>query len=199
MPARQWNHSIHYYPVVLRAVPAGAQRGLEVGCGHGMLARALRQVIPRITAIDADGPTLAAARDADGGAGIEYVHADFLQHDFEPGSFDFICAVAVVHHMDATAALRRTRELLRPGGRLAIIGCATGSGLADLSAAAGGAVLHRLQLLRMEFAEVAAPTCWPPPETYAGMRRLGREVLPGAQFRRRLLWRYSLIWTKPSA
>jgi hypothetical protein len=38
---------------------------------------------------------------------------------------------------------------------------------------------------------------WPPPETYGGMRALARELLPGARFRRHLLWRYSLIWRKP--
>ena len=30
MAARQWNHNIHYYPLVLWAVPAGAKRCLEM-------------------------------------------------------------------------------------------------------------------------------------------------------------------------
>jgi ParB-like chromosome segregation protein Spo0J len=30
------------------------------------------------------------------------------------------------------------------------------------------------------------------------VRRLARELPPGARFRRRLLWRYSLVWTKPA-
>jgi len=76
--------------------------------------------------------------------------------------------------MDAARGLSRMRELLRPSGRLSVIGCAN-----------------------KQFTEITAPTCWPPPETYASMRRISQDVLPGARFRRRLLWRYSVIWTKP--
>lgn len=44
--------------------------------------------------------------------------------------------------------------------------------------------------------EHPSPTHWPPPETYAAMRRTAARILPGARLRRRLLWRYSLVWTK---
>jgi hypothetical protein len=29
------------------------------------------------------------------------------------------------------------------------------------------------------------------------VRRMAAEALPGARYRRHVLWRYSLIWTKP--
>jgi hypothetical protein len=35
------------------------------------------------------------------------------------------------------------------------------------------------------------PLVWPPPETYAGMRALVRELLPGARYRRHTGFRYS--------
>ena len=89
------------------------------------------------------------------------------------------------------------RELLRPSGRLAVIGCARIGSVADLPAEIGGFVLHRLDLVNKQFTEAMVPTCWPPPETYASMRRISQDVLPGARFQRRLLWRYSVIWTKP--
>jgi 2-polyprenyl-3-methyl-5-hydroxy-6-metoxy-1,4-benzoquinol methylase len=37
---KRW-HNIHYHRLILRAVPAGARRGLDVGCGEGTLAREL--------------------------------------------------------------------------------------------------------------------------------------------------------------
>jgi len=37
----------------------------------------------------------------------------------------------------------------------------------------------------------------PAPLTYRDTRRLAARLLPGARFRRRLYWRYSLIWAKP--
>ena len=48
------------------------------------------------------------------------------------------------------------------------------------------------------YQEVNAPTIWPAPQTYAQVRRIAAETLPGVRYRRHLLWRYSLIWAKPS-
>jgi 2-polyprenyl-3-methyl-5-hydroxy-6-metoxy-1,4-benzoquinol methylase len=33
--------------------------------------------------------------------------------------------------------------------------------------------------------------------TWAQVRTTARRLLPGVRYRRRLLWRYSLLWTKP--
>ncbi|MGW2725418.1 hypothetical protein [Streptomyces sp. NPDC001492] len=33
------NHSVHYRPVVLAAVPDGCRTAVDVGCGDGLLAR----------------------------------------------------------------------------------------------------------------------------------------------------------------
>jgi hypothetical protein len=41
-----------------------------------------------------------------------------------------------------------------------------------------------------------APETWPPPESFTGTRRIAARVLPGSRFRRHVLWRYSLVWTK---
>jgi hypothetical protein len=42
-----------------------------------------------------------------------------------------------------------------------------------------------------------APRVWPPPHTYAEIRALAEHTLPGARFRRHLLFRYSITWTRP--
>ena len=44
-PADPWNHNIHYHRLILDAVPPGARRALDVGCGEGTLARQLRAVV----------------------------------------------------------------------------------------------------------------------------------------------------------
>jgi hypothetical protein len=44
---------------------------------------------------------------------------------------------------------------------------------------------------------LAMGTGYPPPMTYSEMRHLAAQLPPGARYRRHLLWRYSLTWTKP--
>ena len=194
-PAR-WNHNIQYHPVVLAAVPPGCRRALDVGCGEGQLPRELRRRVDEVVGLDPDGPGVALAR-AQAGPGLSYVVGDVLTHPFEPASFDLVSSVATLHHLDATAGLRRMAELLRPGGVLVVVGCARSELPRDLPWEVAAVVAHRLHRMTKDVWEHPSPTAWPPPETYSGMRRLAADVLPGARYRRHLLWRYSLTWTKP--
>jgi SAM-dependent methyltransferase len=200
-----WNHNIHYHPLILRAVPPGSQRALDVGCGSGLLARRLRQCVPHVSAIDRDAPVLGYARQEDGGAGVEYLRGDFLTYDFAPESYDVIVSVAALHHMDPVAALTRMRELLRPGGALTVVGLARGrlpaDAPAELAAVAVNLVLRAWKRdwgssARQAQGAVIAPVIWPPAHTYREMRQIAAAVLPGVRYRRHL-WRYSLRWRKP--
>jgi SAM-dependent methyltransferase len=126
------------------------------------------------------------------------VHGDVLAHPFAPASFDLVASVAVLHHMDTAAALRRMRELLRPGGVLVVIGLPRARLPRDLPYEVAGALVHRWHRRRRGFWEHSAPTVWPPPDTYADVRRAAERELPGVRLRRRALWRYSLVWRKPA-
>lgn len=194
----RWNHNIHYYSDLLRAVPPQAQSALDVGCGEGMLARKLAYRVAKVVGIDADQASIDQADEQVSEQPIEYLLGDFLRYPFENESFDFIVSVATLHHMDATAALTRMRALLRPSGVLAILGLARISSPRDLPFELAGLVAHRVHSLTREHWEHPSPTVWPPPETYADMRHLAAALLPGARFRRYILWRYSLVWSKPA-
>ncbi|MEU8245887.1 class I SAM-dependent methyltransferase [Nonomuraea sp. NPDC048916] len=193
--SRRWNHNIHYHPRILRAIPEGAQRALDVGCGEGMLARELRRTVPRVTGIDLDAPSIDQAREHPDD--VDYILGDFLTHPFEPASFDVIASVATLHHMDAAAGLARMRDLLRPGGILAIVGLARSTMPNDLPrdlAGVAAGIFHRATKGHWEH---PSPTVWPPPVTYPQMRTLASDILPGSHYRRHLLWRYSITWRKP--
>jgi SAM-dependent methyltransferase len=205
---QRWSHNAHYHRLILAAVPPGCERALDVGCGQGSLTRALRQVVPQVTGIDRDRRSIEIARAHPGTAGIGYVLGDFLDAPFQPGSLDLVTAVASVHHMDAEAALRTMAGLLRPGGVLAVIGLARGLTATDLFRlipAMIGTRVHRASSAAARRRTDAgqpgggyrSPIIWPPPLTYGGYRRLATRALPGARYRRRLYWRYSLVWTKP--
>jgi SAM-dependent methyltransferase len=193
---KRWNHNIHYHRVILDAIAPGARRALDVGCGEGMLARRLREMMPEVVGIDTDQASIDTARSGHGG--VEYVLGDFLTYPFEPESFDLIASVATLHHLDAGDALHRMQVLLRPGATLVIVGLARRT-MADLPYEVAGAVATRFLQRRHGLWQHPSPICWPPPLTFADMRRLASGLLPGVRYRRHLLWRYSLVWTKPLA
>src|SRR5579884_2523075 len=183
MTEGRWNHNIHYHEIVLDALPPGARAVLDVGCGEGLLTRQLRAWVPRVVGVDPHGPSLELARQQDPRGEIEYVQADFLDHEFPPASFDLVASVATLHHLDPAAALARMCELLRPGGRLVVIGLARSRLPTDLPRELLAAVAHRLHLLTKPYWQHPSPTVWPPPHTYAEIHRLAARVLPGTRFR----------------
>ena len=194
---QRWNHNIHYHRLILEAVPPGCQRALDVGCGEGLLARQLAPLVPQVAGLDQDAASLDLARRQDPDGTIGLIRGDFLTHPFTAASFDMITSVAVLHHMDVRAALERMSQLLAPGGTLVIVGLARSQLPADLLWEAAAVIAHRCYKLTRIYWEQPSPVVWPPPHTYAEVRALARQALPGVRYRRHLLWRYSLIWTKP--
>jgi ubiquinone/menaquinone biosynthesis C-methylase UbiE len=195
----RWNHNIHYHPAVLLALPNEGARALDVGCGEGILTRELGVRFGRVFGIDVHEPSIDLARRTGGPSNVEYVLGDFLTASLEAASFDAIACVAALHHMGTVAALARMKELLRPGGILAVLGLARSRYPRDLPRDAVAAVATRA--LRVTGGRTlwvhSAPTIWPPDETFAQTQRAAEAVLAGARFRRLLLWRYLLTWTKP--
>jgi ubiquinone/menaquinone biosynthesis C-methylase UbiE len=193
-----WNHNVHYQPVILNAVPPGCRTALDVGCGDGMLACRLAERCAEVTGIDRDQRMIALARARAGQrAQISFIEADFLAHDFQPASFDFVCANTSLHHMDFTAALTTIARLLLPGGQLAVIGLAADKSITDLLAAVPAVPANLFYRAIYHERESGAPIM-DPPHSWREARAAAAETLPGVRYRRHLLWRYSLLWTKPA-
>jgi SAM-dependent methyltransferase len=200
--ADPWSHNNHYHGAILKTVPPGCEHALDVGCGQGALTRRLRSIVPHVTGVDRDERSIELARSHPQARDIEYVLGDFRTDAFEPGSLDLVTSVASLHHMDGEEALTRMADLLRPGGVLAVIGLARIGSPADLVLEIPSAVGQRVHAAasRRQHAPAetyTSPVIWPPPLTYGEMRQLARRVLRGSRFRRRMYWRYSLLWTKP--
>jgi SAM-dependent methyltransferase len=192
-----------YHEVILGSVPDRCESALDVGCGTGLLTRRLRVLVPTVTGIDTDRRSIEVASTHPMSRDITYLRGDFLTWPFPAESFGLIGAVASLHHMDAAAALTRMRDLVRPGGVVAIVGLARAGSPVDVALtvpATIGVWFDRVARRRsaIERDGYTAPLCWPPPVTYRDMRRLAGQLLPGAHYRRHLYWRYSLTWTKPS-
>lgn len=192
----RWNHNIHYHRRILDVVPNGAQTALDGGTGEGLLASELRDGMPHVTGLDLDATVLdyAGGRDTD----VAWVQGDILTVPLPTASFDVVAYIATIHHLpDLDDALHRLAELTAPGGAVAIVGLAQNSSPLDYAYEVAGLLQHRRLSRRHGYWEHSAPTA-PPSHTYADVRRSAGRVLPGARWRRLRLWRYSLVWTKPT-
>jgi ubiquinone/menaquinone biosynthesis C-methylase UbiE len=194
-----WNHNVHYQPVILRAVPPDCGAALEVGCGDGLLARRLAERCAEVTAIDRDARMIALARERARGQApgrVTFSEADFLAYPLADASFDFVCANTALHHMDFGAALTALARVLRPGGRLAVVGLAANGSIGDYLVDVPGLPAHWICRALYREGSSGAPVK-DPEMTWTEVRATARRLLPGVRYRRHLMWRYSLRWRKP--
>jgi len=196
----RWNLNIHYHRVFLRAVATDARTALDVGCGDGLLSFDLADSGLDVTGVDPHAPSIERARsDPRSTARTNFVCGDVFTCDLQPQSFDLVAASAVLHHIDARAGLRRMKQLVRPGGVVAIVGFGRADGLRDRALEVAGTATKRIRCLRNEYWEHNAPISWPPPLTTGQMCELGRDELPVAKFHRLMSNRFSLVWRAPLA
>jgi SAM-dependent methyltransferase len=165
-----------------------------------MLAQQLAQRCDEVFAIDLDAASLAKAKSAcsrlNSKSTIQFIQEDILTYPFPQASFDLITSIATLHHLPLSRALARFRDLLRPGGILAVIGLYRARTPADYAWAALALPASRLLRLTHRLAETAAPQ-QAPQQTLSEIQSASRAILPGSVLQRRLLFRYSLIWQKP--
>ena len=205
-----WNHNEHFHGWILRNLPARRDVAMDVGCGKGVLAGKLATQFAHVTGIDRNEGMVAAAS-----ARLRCVPRVSIQRcdfaDFSStagdGGADLITMVAVLHHLDLDDALARIPRLVAPGGRLLVVGIARPDSLADLafdvvSGAANpviGMIKHPRAVRPPERAVETQPVVpmMDPTTTFAEVTNAARARLPGSTVRRRLFFRYTLLWEKP--
>jgi SAM-dependent methyltransferase len=119
--------------------------------------------------------------------------------------FDCIVTIAMLHHLPLIPALERLSTLLAPGGVLLVLDLYRPRQLRDaLWQAVAVPTSIALNLTRCgrirpsaehraAWAEHGRRDLYP---TIAEVGRAALLCLPGAQLKRHLLWRYSLVWRK---
>lgn len=192
-----WNHNVQYHDVLLDAVPVPCERAIDLGCGDGNFVRKLAARSQSVTGIDVSPEMIRRAQslttDLDN---VTLIEGDILQTPLPDGGFDFVSAIAVLHHLPFAEAISRLAALLRPGGVLATLGLALDRSPLDFTVSAAAVPISRFLRLRRGWWETGAPLA-NPFMSYAEVRRTAQAILPEAAVRRRLLFRYSLVWTKP--
>lgn len=195
-----WNHNIAYFPLIEKEARGRPRRSaLDVGSGDGMLAARLAGFVPLVVGLDRHSEQVDGASAEHGDLpGLRFVTGDMLTASLANEPFDFVACSATLHHVDLRAGLVRLRDLTAPGGTLVIVGLATNATAIDHLLAALSVIPVRIARVGRGWHEHGAPKR-DPRDSFRQVRAAVSELLPGAQFRRRLYWRYSVVWTRPIA
>jgi 2-polyprenyl-6-hydroxyphenyl methylase / 3-demethylubiquinone-9 3-methyltransferase len=95
---------------------AGAQV-LDVGCGAGFLSNHLAREGFVVTGLDASRASLDVAARHDIARCVNYVHGDALALPFPAESFDVVCAMDFLEHVeDPASVITEIARVLKPGG-----------------------------------------------------------------------------------
>lgn len=209
MRLTDWSHNSWYHPLLLRQIPAGAQRVLDVGCGSGTLARRLADVVPHVDAFDASPVMIAEAR-KDAPPNLSLQLADAMTVDLPPESYDAVVSSMVLHHLPLEEALTRMAGWVRPGGTLIALALPGADLPRDVPiTAAAGVAHHTMGLVFAAARPLTGAALFRHEESHDVMpmqdgtlntrevRAAATAVLPGVRVRQLLFWRYLLVWRKP--
>jgi SAM-dependent methyltransferase len=92
-------------------------RALEIGCGTGLFTEMFARSGAEILAVDLSADLLRKARARNLPPTVTFRNEPFEACAAE-GPFDAVIGSSVLHHLELGGALRKIRELLRPGGAL---------------------------------------------------------------------------------
>ncbi len=102
---------------IQRAFPTSPAHVLDVGCGAGFLANYLSERGLAVTGLDASAESLAVARRYDASGRVRYETGDAYRLPYADASFQAVCALDFLEHVDAPArVVAECARVLAPGG-----------------------------------------------------------------------------------
>ncbi len=202
----KWNHNNCYYEYLLRFLPKHVETCLDIGCGQGELSALLGARAERVVGVDLSGRMIAYAEKHHALPNVEYVCANILDLDFPDASFDVIITTATAHHLPFQWLLAFAKQKLKDGGILLVLDLADAETVSDKLlwsfAALPNIFMNIIKNGRLQKDDPHSAAVWKKHgehDTYmtcSEVRRLANKHLPDAMIRRKLFWRYVLMWRK---
>jgi SAM-dependent methyltransferase len=198
-----------YQNYLLSHLPSRCENALEIGCGTGKFTRLLASRAQSVTAIDLSPQMIRLARQESANySNIEYVLDDVMRRTLPVESYDCVVSIATLHHLPPEQALLKIKAALKPNGTLIIHDLVRDDGFFDrlVSMLAYPSSIARRywktgrvrtpQKVRKAWAEHGRGEVY---LTVNEVRKICEQYLPEAHIKRHLLWRYTVVWRKPSA
>jgi len=202
-----WDHNRTHHDFLLKHLPSPCREALEIGCGAGAFSRRLARRSTQVLAIDLSPQMVGLARErSQACANLAFQVADAMSYELPAEHFDCIASLATLHHLPLAEMLSKLQRALKPGGVLMILDLYQAHGLTDRLAnliafpvSLGLRLIHTGRLrpsreVRAAWDEHARHDVY---LTVREVKQICASLLPGAEVRQHLLWRYTLVWKKP--
>jgi SAM-dependent methyltransferase len=196
-----WSHNDHFHGWILANLPERCRTALDVGCGRGELLAALAPYVETVIGNDIDAQMRKEATGRCAGLpNVSVVGRPWAEAD---GPFDVVTMIAVLHHLDAEAALGTARRVLAPGGRFLAVGlavpCSFRDHLWDVASIVTNPIIG---YIKHPWPSTPQPRHPPSPVrdptmSFDELREVLDVVMPGATLRHHLGFRHTIAWTKP--
>jgi len=93
-------------------------RILEIGCGDGEFTKRIIGFGRKIVATDVTPEVIKRAKGFVKNSDVSFMIDDSEKISFRDGSFDVVCGVSILHHLDTLKALRESYRVLKKGGEI---------------------------------------------------------------------------------
>jgi 2-polyprenyl-3-methyl-5-hydroxy-6-metoxy-1,4-benzoquinol methylase len=202
----KWNHNNCYFKHLIKFIPDNAETCLEIGCGKGELSYMLSRKSQNVIAVDLADKMIEKAKVLHPNKNINYICGNILDMKFEDNSLDVIITTATAHHLPYDWLLGFSKEKLKKGGKLIILDLAKAKSLTDYiiwgSAFIPNIPMNLIKNGRLQKDDAHSKEVWErhgKHDTYMTMdeiKSLCKRYIPTAKIKRKLFWRYSLLWEK---
>lgn len=202
----KWNHNNCYFEHLIKFIPNNIETCLDIGCGKGELSFMLSKKSKRVIAVDLADKMIEKAKALHPSKNIQYICGNILEMRFEDNSIDVIITTATAHHLPYEWLLCFAKYKLKKGGKLIILDLAKAKSVSDYiiwgSAFIPNIAMNLIKNGRLQKDDAHSKEVWErhgKHDTYMTMdeiKSLAKKHIPTAKIKRKLFWRYSLIWEK---
>ena len=190
----EWNHNTFYHNFILGHLPRRCNSVLDIGSGEGLFSSKLSFSFREVYSLEPDIESINFSKDKYKSLqNIIFISESFLEFDFRNLRFDFIVAVASIHHMNFRESLEKMKGLLNPGGKIVILGLYKESTVIDLLISLA-AVIPNYIMNVISTKKKSRMVTTEPTMTISEIKQTAKDTSSRIGFKRHLFWRYSIIF-----
>lgn len=202
----KWNHNNCYFNHLVKLIPNDMDTCLEIGCGKGELSSMLSEKCNKVIAVDLADKMIEKAKILYPKENLEYICENILEMKFENDSLDVIITTAAAHHLPYEWLLNFAKDKLKKGGKLIILDLVEPKSVIDYifwgSAFLPNIIMNLVKNGRLQKDDAHSRELWErhgKNDTYMTLdeiKSLAKKYIPTAKIKRKLFWRYLLVWEK---